>query len=60
MDPLQLLFGSNGVGDAVERIAGHTVHAPNAGFRENIHQQLRHVVLGHDVNRTGIVGGPIR
>ena len=47
VNPLNLFSCANGVGDAIERVAGNTVNSLNSRFSENINQQTRYVFLGH-------------
>ncbi len=47
VNPLNLLRCANGIGDAVERIAGHTVNLPDTRFRKNFHKQIRYFLPCH-------------
>src|SRR5208283_175937 len=48
VDPLNGLILTNGIGDAIERVAGNTIDLLNSCFRENIYEQVSYF-LGHDL-----------
>jgi hypothetical protein len=48
VDPLNRLIFPNGVGDAIDGVAGNTEDLLNSYFRENIYQQVSYPFLGHD------------
>jgi hypothetical protein len=48
VDPLNRLVFADGIGDAIERVAGNTIDLLNSCFRENIYEQVRNF-LSHEL-----------
>src|SRR5262245_59971247 len=54
VDPTQQPTSSNGVRDAVERIAGNPIDSLHAGMNQSLHQQFRNI-LAHNLPRVTLV-----